>query len=399
MRITIWDMDWYYKKSFVPNYKAQKISSFHKQQGHIINFIEQEDFLRFDYDIMYIIRDSLRTPMADRKYVDNAKVRLIGNEFKFYDNYYTIPMAVDMVRPDYQLYNVKEDNLYSDANVIQLFSGTTFLGVRQDATNYSMRASQRTLVVDEHMWKSSEKNILLALEELKTHKNIVFLHRINLKKLISNELIMKKFLELNLSVRNNIRFRNDVDPSFESTKKIIDFYVKLKERRYHISLLSLPVKAVTLDHWAARELYFEDLKRCLMIVDYAKSKGIKVILKTALTKNDTPYWYLFDRLEVWTDYYLKMSYVESMLSSRIVRTEESWFEILSNQKKWSTPNSRFLVTLLAKDFEFFKEYGTREWLDKKIDLSAIDKKYIKESVYGKLNEFQIIETLQEEKKE
>ena len=129
--------------------------------------------------------------------------------------------------------------------------------------------------------------------------------------------------------------------------------------------MSLPVKAVTLDHWAARELYFEDLKRCLMIVDYAKSKGIKVILKTALTKNDTPYWYLFDRLEIWTDYYLKMSYVESMLSSRIVRTEETWFDILSNQQKWSTPNSRFLVTLLAKDFEFFKEYGTREWLDKK----------------------------------
>jgi hypothetical protein len=50
MRVTIWDMDFYYKFSFKPNIVVMKLSSFHKQQEHIINFVNQAEDVSYDFD-------------------------------------------------------------------------------------------------------------------------------------------------------------------------------------------------------------------------------------------------------------------------------------------------------------------------------------------------------------
>ena len=42
MRVTIVDVEWYRKKSFLPNPKCMKISSYYKQQNAIINFAQNE---------------------------------------------------------------------------------------------------------------------------------------------------------------------------------------------------------------------------------------------------------------------------------------------------------------------------------------------------------------------
>ena len=85
-RITIWDMDFYYKRSFVPNPLAMKISSYHKQKGDLINFVEEEHHIKLTYDIYYIIKEKRSTPMPERKLLDDKRVRLIGHDFRFFDN-------------------------------------------------------------------------------------------------------------------------------------------------------------------------------------------------------------------------------------------------------------------------------------------------------------------------
>ena len=70
MRVSIWDLDWYHKFSFMPNYKAQKVSSYYKQKGAIINFIERVEHINYEYDIMFIFRDKKLSPMPPSKYID-----------------------------------------------------------------------------------------------------------------------------------------------------------------------------------------------------------------------------------------------------------------------------------------------------------------------------------------
>ena len=135
MRISIWDMDWFHKQSFIPNHKAQKISSFHKQKGDVINFVEKSEHLTFDYDLLYIIREKKATPFPKRQYIDKDNVKLVGQEFDFYDNYYTVPDYIDMVRPDYLLYDLPDSNIYAGAHMIQLLHEDKFLPIWQDFKN------------------------------------------------------------------------------------------------------------------------------------------------------------------------------------------------------------------------------------------------------------------------
>ena len=58
MKVTIVDLDWYNKKSFVPNAKCMKIASYYKQQQAIVNFATNSYELRMDYDKMYVIREN-----------------------------------------------------------------------------------------------------------------------------------------------------------------------------------------------------------------------------------------------------------------------------------------------------------------------------------------------------
>lgn len=77
-------MDFYYKKSFLPNPLAMKISSYHKQQGHLINFVEKDYHIEMSYDIFYLIKNKKATPKPPRKILDDSRVRLIGKYLRFF---------------------------------------------------------------------------------------------------------------------------------------------------------------------------------------------------------------------------------------------------------------------------------------------------------------------------
>ena len=66
MRVTIWDLDYYYAKDKrnCYNVDAMRISSFHKQSGDYVNFVRTEDDIRRPYDLYYIIKEKSTTPNA-----------------------------------------------------------------------------------------------------------------------------------------------------------------------------------------------------------------------------------------------------------------------------------------------------------------------------------------------
>ena len=137
MRVTIVDLEWYNHKSFVPNPKCMKISSYYKQLNALVNFALNKFDLLMDYDEMYVIRESL-TGGAFPVEIDllNPRVHLIGEGLKFYERYMKdIDNVMAACRPDYLLYPLREENKMAKADVVQFFADGKLLPDIQDYHN------------------------------------------------------------------------------------------------------------------------------------------------------------------------------------------------------------------------------------------------------------------------
>jgi hypothetical protein len=77
MRVTIWDLDYYYSKEKVNcfNPDVMKISSFHKQSGDRVNFVMQADDIYRPYDIYYIIKENKKVKNPPLEFFTNPNVR------------------------------------------------------------------------------------------------------------------------------------------------------------------------------------------------------------------------------------------------------------------------------------------------------------------------------------
>lgn len=148
MRITIWDMDFFYKKSFLPNPKAMKISSFHKQSGDLVNFVTEDSHIKMVYDLFYIIREKTSTKRPPGNLIDDKRSRLIGAGFKHSDNAWDIDAVIAACRPDYMLYPEKEErDAYYNANIIQFYHNGIKLEVIQPFEN-TLKYRKKNLVID-----------------------------------------------------------------------------------------------------------------------------------------------------------------------------------------------------------------------------------------------------------
>lgn len=370
MRITIWDLDWYHKHSTLPNHRAMKISSYHKQQGHYINFIEHKSDLGFDYDEMYIIKERGHTPFPPSRFIDRTDVKMIGEDFDFYDNHWETTPVIDMCRPDYRLYPDKEKDPYYNAHIVQFLHKGELLPVKQGFINEAEKHLKKTLVVDEGLWNIKKENMKKILTELKVYKNIDFLKPISLKYILSDKEITRKFLELHFYKGSILDFRNDYGNEFNEVKDIIDFIYNIKSKT-EIRIKGIKVDAVIYDHWKDKENAVKDLERNLKIIDYAKQKKVRILLQTPEQRLETPYWVFFDIMDVWTKYSPRISYVESMLKSAMERTSLKWDEIVNNSLKWVTPRSKFLIYLMSHFPHIIAQYGLRQWGDEILNPNII----------------------------
>lgn len=370
-KITIWDMDFYYKKSFKPSPIAMKISSFHKQESDIVNFVTEEDHISMSYDQFYIIKEKENTPKIPGKLIDDKRVRLIGKPNRFFPGYWEPDALISAVRPDYQLYPENPRDAYYNANIAQFYHEGKLLTARQPFEN-TIAFHKKTLVIDKEFWDASYEDIEKCLLELKKYKNIAFLHPISLEKIINNNTVRQLFINLHYSQGTIFKFRNNYGHSFFSAIILFQFIADLKEVHEHVKFGPLPFKAITGDHWNSRDSALQDFERCLRIADESKRQKIHIRIISPNNRFDSPFWYYFEILEFWTLYLETKSYIELMLNSAMKKLQLQWFQILNNHLKWETPNTYFLLSILTKMPEWIEQYGYRQWGDEFIDKKLID---------------------------
>lgn len=380
MRVSIWDMDFYHKKTFLPSPVAMKISSFHKQQHHIVNFIEESYHIDMSYDLFYIIKEREETPRPHGKFYDNKKVKMIGRSFRFADNHWEIDSIIASVRPDYDLYPEIEKNAYYNANIAQFFHNGKKIKIKQPFEN-TKKHHKKTLIIDKDFWDADENDIILCLEELLEYGNIAFLHPINLMRIMKSKTIQNLFIKLNFTRPTTFKFRNNYSQEYEGALELFEFIRNLKYFNSSVKISNLPFKAITEDHWlGGLAAGFRDFERCLKIINEAKRQKIHIRIVSPRKRMDSPYWYYFEFLEYWTLYLENKSYIEAMLFSAEKRYNLVWFEILNNPIKWSTPNTNFLLSLMNRKKEWIDLYFYRQWGDSLLDKYLIDwdqvKKYL-----------------------
>ena len=115
----------------MPNVNCMRLSSYHKQKGDEVNFIEEEFQQTLQYDRIYIFREKETTDLPSRKILDDKKTVLLGQGFKYFGAK-ELNEVIIACRPDYLLYNIKEENQYSNANFITFYAKNKLITKRQD---------------------------------------------------------------------------------------------------------------------------------------------------------------------------------------------------------------------------------------------------------------------------
>lgn len=367
MRVSIWDLDWYHKQSFIPNVKCMKISSYHKQLGDEINFITDAHQIGLMCDKMYMVCERKATPLPPRKLIDDNNTIIIGSGFSAYSKCAQPSKVVMACRPDYLLYETGEKDKFGNANFITFYAGKELITTQQDYHN-TKKHKHFTIVADKWFWKAKDEEIIYCLDKLKNDKNLMFLEPISLKRLISNAEIREKFLMLHFSSGTPFKWKNDY--SSEDVSAIIDFLQQLQSKTKS-DLGTIPIRAkIGLEN---DEL---ELLRLFEIVYHFKQAKLKCTII-----NTTPSANIFEQLEIWTRYYHKLSFVEFVLHNYCMQSGVLWYNILNNSIHWRSAKIDYLLYLLSspvwsqQQHLLFHQWGIDELSKHKIDFD-----YIKENI-------------------
>lgn len=306
MRVTIWDLDYYYAKNrtncFNPD--AMKISSYHKQLGDKVNFVVKEDDIRRPYDLYYIIKEKQETPNAPLDFYLNTKVRWWGKAFKRKINW-QMNNAMLACRPDYLLYPEKETALERAEHVRLLNDRGELLPLIQDWRNAFK--NKKVIETDTALWTTSRKNLLLVLDKLSNILNLSFFEPIWLPKINSDEEIMNKFLKLHFLQGAVINFVPILAKDYEACAKT---WKRIKKTWPHIKIGPLVIKQNTVEHWRNKEKAIKDFNDLKTICTKAKKDKIPLRIQPLKERLDTPFFFPFEVLSHWTDKGWSYSWLE-----------------------------------------------------------------------------------------
>lgn len=331
MKITIWDLDYYYAKEKVNcfNPDVMKISSYHKQLGDTVNFVTREvDIWRF-YDIIYIIKENDETPNPPFQFFTDPKVRWWGNAYRVRIKW-KMSDAMLACRPDYLLYP-EYNTVLERSEQVRLFNDAAqLLPHIQDYSNTFKK--KRVILTDYNMWFADKKDIITALEMLQEVKNLTFYKPIWLQKIIDDKDIKDKFLSLKLSPGANIEW---LPISLKYFDKAIDFIQEFKAKFPAVSAGTLILHYLPNNHWMDRSCALNDFEKIKSVIIKAKQK--KIVFKIEMPikcRLETPYFFIFEELCAWTEVNCKISWLE------FIGKQYKLARSLCNQKDyWNKPQT------------------------------------------------------------
>lgn len=360
MRVTIIDLDWYNKISFLPNPICMKLSSYHKQMRDLINFPKDGFEIKMSYDLMYVVSKQKKIKIPSEINCRDKNVRLFGENFKFLKQYMKdIPDEVAACRADYTLYKLSENNKMANINVVQFFNNGRMLRKIQDFRS-SLSGVKNTLIIDKDFWGYKEDDIEICVDMLKDYKNICFEYPIDILKIIKSEKLKKLFYSLNFYTSKDIEFINNATTEEES-ENVIQFLIEYKEHKPNQAFIPIYFKTKTLPHNIENAAH--DLRRCLRIAFIAKQNMVPIFFQ-APERIDSPFWFYFEELEAWSIYGFKDSWIEQMTRSTRLRFNCSTERILYDSLKWNTPSINYFLDIARYDLSMIEKYGYLEWGDK-----------------------------------
>ena len=366
MRVTIWDLDYYYakvKKNCV-NDDVMRISSYHKQCGDTVNFVLKEDDIHRPYDLYYIIKENIKTPNPPVEFFINSKVRWWGAAVKARIKW-KMSAAMMGCRPDYLLY--PEKNTREERAIRMRFfdNAAQLLPIKQDEDN-SFK-DKKVIVTDKYMWYADKKSLIFVLEQLKDIKNVSFLEPIQLKILLSDKDIENKFLELNFTNRSSMSF---AAVNYEMIDEALRFY-SLVTAKGRVSLSPIVISYDADEHWISYLSAHRDYTKVINAVLKGRKQGIPVVIKQLKHRLDTPYFHLFEELSKWSAQQQKTSWFQYLLRTHPhcdAALPSSWDDGFRDLLRQTYTNKELLLTI---------------WKDKKQSENDIPWELLKkEFVYG-----------------
>ena len=364
MRVTIVDLEWYNHKSFLPNPKCMKISSYHKQLNDLINFALDKYMLQMDYDIMYVVRETIAGGAfpVEIDLLDD-RVHLIGEGLKFYDRYVSdIDDVMAACRPDYLLYPLPEENKMANADIVQFFAQGKLLPLMQDYHN-TYRKKHYTYVTDKGFWCYDEKDIAKCVEKLKKDKNVKFADGLDLDVILSNKNKLKMLKKLKVDWRGEkVLVTLDTDVKIS---RFLNFIESIPEATRASMQITSPM-LFSGDHFKIQSQAIRDFHRYFKLVGILKQKRVHLRL-IAPPRVLSPLWFYFEDIEGWTTYRPHLSFVEYMTELPCKDHEVDIEYLLNRTLLWSN-DSVYRLMYLFRDYpEIVKTTAFIQWDDKVLD--------------------------------
>ena len=359
MRVTILDLDWYNKQSFLPNIKCMKLSSYHIQLGDLVMLAQEEMDLTYQHDIMYVVREGMMGQIPPKVNVRDPRVKLIGRAFRFYDNYMADINEVQAAcRPDYTLYPIKEENKLSKADMVQFYSNDKRLTKIQNFES-AYRKAHYTYITDKDFWSKNIEDIKACVNLIKKSKNVAFKEPISLKNLLNRPDVKEIFFSLNYDTKMALPVVNDC--SADRNDEVLQFLIDFKKHYPTAKRLPVYFETIRRAHETSAEA-MEDFVKCLQLMEKAKKAEVAIFFKGP-DRNLSPFWFYFEELETWSKYGIRSSFVEHMCQTAAFIHQIPIDSLLHIKSKWSTAQIEMLMDLAKFHPDIILRYGFLKWGD------------------------------------
>lgn len=311
LKVSIWDLDYYYtppeKRKNLFNVDLMRISSYHKQRGDYVNFVQQDSDINRPFDLYYISKCSSKTPNPPGNFLLRDNIIWLGDCYK-YKKQENLPSIIYACRPDYLLYpekSTKEER----SNYLCFFDNQAhLLKKKQDMIN--AKTNKYSMVSDRNFWLANDQDIISALKELKNYSNLSFQYPIDANRIIENEEIKTLFLQQHFIRGSLIKWLpvklNNLSALLDligNLQKVYPDYIKFNEMRLQLDVVN---------YWRNQESALYDWKWCREAALLCKKQ--KAILKLEFEKrSNNPYFELFEVFAEWGNKF-KSSWLEFITS-------------------------------------------------------------------------------------
>lgn len=318
---------------------------------------QEEVDLSYQHDIMYIIREGMMGTVPAKVNLRDPRVKLIGKAFRFYDNYMPDITEVQAAcRPDYTLYPIKEKNKMSKADMVQFYSNDKRLEKIQNFEN-AYRKAHYTYIVDKDFWSKKIEDIEACVKLIRNSKNVAFKEPISLKNLLNRPDVKKIFFSLNYDTKVELPLVNDCD--YSRNDEVLDFIIEFSQKYPNTKQPILWFNTTSKPHNSIEDA-MEDFIRCLELMKKAKLHQVHIKLRGP-DRQDSPFWFYFEELEVWSRYHMRMSFIEHMCQTSASLHKLPVDSLLYDKLKWSTAQIEMLMDLTKMHPQLIQDYGFIRW--------------------------------------